>query len=281
MIIDNNFFVLDVNFLRKPELNQLLKNAEEDFFVITENVIVETMKSKDWDYIYKKNFAIICQYPEKICVTSPIGNILEYERQNKKACIDIFNEESTKAIRIILNEMNNDNFKNIDTMIGENISITQQYVHSELLDYTKIKEGWLIVHKDFMESSGATLREQLRKKRLSTNQLYNLTIQKVDEIFCNEKKFFGDSFSNEEINSFKEQNSLFYKLFASWVYNSFWWQMKKGLENMDEKKITNEQFDIDNILIALYGKGIFSVEPYVNELFRHIKNVLAIKFKNL
>ncbi len=281
MIINNSFFVLDVNFLRKPELNQLLKSAEEDFFVITENVIIETMKSKDWDYIYKKNFAIICQYPEKIYVTSPIGNILEYERQNKKACTDIFNEGSTKAIRIILNEMKNNKFENIDTMIGENISTTQQYVHSELLDYTKIKDAWLTIHSDFMESSGTKMREKLRKKRLPTNQLYDLTIEAVDEIFCNEKKFFGDSFSKEEIDNFKEQNSLFYKLFATWVYNSFWWQMKKGLENMDEKKITNEQFDIDNILIALYGKGIFSVESYVNELFGHIKSVLAIKFKDL
>ena len=277
----NNFFVLDVNYLRKPELNQLLMSKDEDFFVITENVIVETMKSKDWDYIYKKNFAIISQYPEKIYVTSPIGNILEYERQNKKPCANIFNEDSTKGIRNILNEMKNKNFNNIDNIIRENILSAQQYVHSELLDHTKIKDAWFTIHSDFMESSGTTLREQLRKKRLSNNQLYYLTIQAVDEIFCNEKKFFGDSFSKEEIDNFKEQNSLFYKLFATLVYNSFWWQMKKGLENMNEKKITNEQYDIDNILIALYGKGIFSVESYVNELFDHMKNILGIKFKNL
>jgi hypothetical protein len=281
MIINNNFFVLDVNYLRKPELNQLLNSSTEDFFVITENVIVETMKSKDWDYIYKKNFAIICQYPEKIYVTSPIGNILEYERQNKKACTNIFNEDSTKGIRIILNEMKNNNFNYIDKFMLENISSAQQYVHSELLDYAKIKNAWITIHSDFMESSGTTLREQLRKKRLSTNQLYDLTIQAVDEIFCNDKKFFGDSFSKEEINKFKEQNSLFYKLFATLVYNSFWWQMKKGVENINERKITNEQFDIDNILIALYGKGIYSVESYVNELYSHIKNILEIRFKNL
>ena len=239
------------------------------------------MKSKDWDYIYKKNFAIICQYPEKIYVTSPIGNILEYERQNKKACTNIFNEDSTKGIRIILNEIKNNNFNNIDNIIRENISFAQQYVHSELLDPTKIKDAWLTIHSDFMESSGTTLRERLRKKRLSTNELYDLTIQAVDEIFCNEKKFFGDCFNKEEIDTFKEQNSLFYKLFATLVYNSFCWQMKKGLENMNERKVTNEQFDIDNILIALYGKGIFSVESYVNELFSHMKNILGIKFKNL
>ena len=132
-----------------------------------------------------------------------------------------------------------------------------------------------------MESSGSELREHLRKKRLSSNQLYNLTIQLVDEIFCNEKKFFGASFNKEEINSFKEENSLFYKLFAALVYNSLWWQMKKGLENMDMKKITNEKFDIDNILIALYGKGIYSDEAYVNELYGHIKKILGIKFQNL
>jgi hypothetical protein len=277
----NNFFVLDVNYLRKPELNHLLISKDEDFFVITENVIVETMKSKDWDYIYKKNFAIICQYSEKIYVTSPIGNILEYERQNKKACTDIFNENSTKGIRNILVEMKNGNFNYIDNVIRENILSAQRYVHSELLDYTKIKNAWLIIHSDFMESSGAALREQLRKRKLSNNQLYDLTIQAVDEIFCNEKKFFGDSFSKEEIDNFKEKNSLFYKLFATWVFNSFLWQMKKGLENMNARKITNEQYDIDNILIALYGKGIFSVESYVNELFDHMKNILGIKFKNL
>lgn len=281
MITDNNFFVLDVNYLRKPELNLLLNSSNDVFFVITENVIVETMKSKDWDYIYKKNFAIICQYPEKIYVSSPIGNILEYERRNKKACVEIFNDNSTEEIRIILTEMKNGNFDSLDNTIRENISVAQQHAHSELLDHKKIKDAWVTIHKDFMESSGSILREHLRKKRLSTDQLYNLTIQAIDEIYCNEKKFFGDSFSKEEINSFKEENSLFYKVFASLVYNSLWWQMKKGLENMDEKKITNEKFDIDNILIALYGKGIYSDETYVNELYGHIKKVLEIKFKNL
>lgn len=281
MITNNNFYVLDFNYLRKPELNLLLKGSNNDFFIITENVMVETMKSKDWDYIYKKNFAIICQYPEKIYASSPIGNMLEYERLNKKACKEIINDESTDNLRFILTEMKKGNYAFLDSILRENISVAQHHAHSELLNYTQIKDGWLTIYEDFVDTSGPTLREQLRKKQLSCNQLYDLTIQAINEIFCNEKKFFGNSFSKEEINSFKQENSIFYKLFALLVYNNFWWQMKKGLENMDEKKITNEKFDVDNILIALCGKGIYSVETYVNELCGHIKKVLEIRFKNL
>jgi len=277
---NNNFYVLDVNYLRKPELNNLLSSSKDNYFVVTENVIVETIKSNDWDFIYKKNFAIICQYPEKIYVSSPIGNILEYERQNKKTSKDIFNDQSTKYIRFILNEMKTGNLDSLDNILKKYISLAHQHVHSELLDYKKIKNSWLTIHNDFMESSGSTLREQLRKKQLSSDQLYDLTIQAIDEIYCNEQRFFDDSFSKEEIVNFKQENSMHYKLFASLVYNSFWWQIKKGLENMDAKKITNEKFDIDNILIALCGKGIYSQETYVNKLHDNVKNILKIRFNN-
>ena len=150
-MITNDFFVLDVNYLRKPELNQLLNGSNDISFVLTENVIVETMKSENWHFIYKKNFAIICQHPEKIYVSSPIGNILEYERQNKKACLDIFNESSTEQIRFILNEMKNRNVEFLDNILRENISIAQQHVRLKLLRFYGII--WIRVARTFKKKT--------------------------------------------------------------------------------------------------------------------------------
>ena len=147
-----------------------------------------------------------------------------------------------------------------------------------LLDHSKNKFNWLSIHKRNLESYSPSLRKDLIKNRLKDNQLYDLTIQTVEEIFNGDRKIFGNEFDYREIQLLKNMNSNHYKLFATLVFNSFLWQIKQGLENMNGGKITNEKHDIENIIIALSGKGILSNEKYVNNLYNHIRNILEIKF---
>jgi len=278
MAISDKYYVIDVNYLRDSNLHSFLSNSQNKSFVLTETVIIETLKSKNWDYIYKRNFQIISNYADKIYVTLPIGNILSFERNNKNVCENLLSEESTFNVREILTQLKNGNTDYIENEMFQNIELAQEYISKSILDHSKNKSNWLSVYKGFLESSGPTLRNDLRKNRLKDHQLYELTIQAVEEIFDGDRKFFGNDFNDEEINYFKNINSIHYKLFATMVFNGFLWQIKKGLENIKEEKVTNEKHDIENIIIAASGKGILSYESYVNNLYEHISNIIEIKF---
>lgn len=278
MIINSEYYVIDVNYLRDSNLKSILSDSLNKSFVLTETVIIETLKSKDWDYIYKKNFKIIGEYTDKIYVTLPIGNILSYELTNKKVCDNLLNEQDTLEIRKVLNHLGNGETDYIENVIFQNIDKAQDQISKTVLDHSKNKSNWLSVFRDFVGSSGSILRENLRKNRLNDFELYEITIEAVEEILNGKEFFFGNEFKDEEINSFKNINSIYYKLIATMVFNGLLWQIKKGLTNIKAEKITNEKNDIENIVIALNGKGILSNEPYVNNLYNHIRNILEIKF---
>ncbi len=278
MIMSDKYYVIDVNYLRDSNLHSFLSNSENESFVLTETVIIETLKSKNWATIYKKNFQIISNYVDKIYSTLPIGNILSFERKNKKVFKNLISEESTLFIREILIQLINENTDYIENVMFQNIEPAQEHISKSILDHSKNKSNWLAVYEGFLESSGAMLRTDLRKNRLKDHQLYELTINVVEEIFDGDRKFFGTDFDDEEINYFKNLNSNHYKLFATMVLNDFLWQIKRGLENIKEEKVTNEKHDIENIIIALTGKGILTHESYVNNLYEHIRNIVEIKF---
>jgi hypothetical protein len=276
--MSDKYYVIDVNYLRDSNLHSFLSNSENESFVLTETVIIETLKSKNWATIYKKNFQIISNYVDKIYSTLPIGNILSFERKNKKVFKNLISEESTLFIREILIQLINENTDYIENVMFQNIEPAQEHISKSILDHSKNKSNWLAVYEGFLESSGAMLRTDLRKNRLKDHQLYELTINVVEEIFDGDRKFFGTDFDDEEINYFKNLNSNHYKLFATMVLNDFLWQIKRGLENIKEEKVTNEKHDIENIIIALTGKGILTHESYVNNLYEHIRNIVEIKF---
>jgi hypothetical protein len=82
----------------------------------------------------------------------------------------------------------------------------------------------------------------------------------------------------EELENFINSKPVHYFLYASLLYESFYWQQKLGIDQINPHKITNYILDSNYITVALYSKGILSNDIFVNETYNHLRNIGEIKF---
>jgi len=280
MITDNisNSWVIDQGYFRNKDLIIKIKSsAENEFFIVTEDALVEMFKSDNWEKISTNSLLIIKDFKEKILVTNPIGLLREKELESKKACHDFVDIQSTRLFRTLLDDYNKGNISEINKVLRENISRTQAYKSDKVLNHERNKDLYLSILKQIQEQMGPTLRNDLRKNKITLDNIYQLIIEGTEECFRNPNGEFI-LMKNDELEDFINSKPIHYFLYATLLYESFYWQQKLGIDQMTPQKITNYILDSNYITVALYSKGILSNDGFVNELFSHLKIIGETKF---
>ena len=266
-----------LTFRNKELIPQIKSSKENEFFIVTEDALVEMFKSDKWEKISTNSLSIIKEFREKILVTNPIGLLREREIESKKACHDFVDIKSTELFRMILDNYYQGNDNEINKMLRENISRTQAYKSDKVLNHERNKELYLSIVKQFQEQMGPTLRNDLRKNKVTLENIYQLILEGIEECFRNPIGEFK-LMKKEELENFINSKPVHYYLYATLLYESFYWQQKLGIDQMNAKKITNFIFDANYITVALYSKGILSNDDFVNETYSHLKKISEIKF---
>jgi hypothetical protein len=274
----SNSWVIDQGFFRNQDLsNRIKSSSNNEFFIVTEDALIEMFKSKDWKYISKLSLSIIKDYKEKILVSFPIGVLREKEVESKQACRSFIDVDSTKLFRDLLDEYQRDIEGEMVRIMQENISKTQSYKSSKVLDHKKNKNLYLSIVSQFQDQMGPTLRKELRKNRVQFDIIYQIILEGVDECFRYPDGEFN-ILTNDELQNFINSKPVYFFLYAALLYKAFYWQKKLGLEQMKLAKITNYILDTNYIVIAMYAKGILSTDGFVNDMYRHLKKIEKARF---
>ncbi|MBT8379920.1 MAG: hypothetical protein KJN64_11905 [Ignavibacteria bacterium] len=274
----SNSWVMDQGYFRNIDLPIKIKSAaENEFFIVTEDALVEMFKSDKWEKTSTNSLSIIKEFKEKILVTNPIGLLREKELKSMKACHDFVDIQSTKLFRNLLDVYNTSTISEIKEVLQEDISRTQAYKSNKVLNHEKNKDLYLSIVKQFQDQMGPTLRNDLRKNKVKLEDIYQIILDGIEECFRNPRGEFKDM-SKNELNCFIESKPVYYFLYTTLVFESFYWQQKLGLEQINPQKVTNYILDTNYIIIALYSKGILSNDRFMNEMYNHLKNIIEIKF---
>lgn len=274
----SNSWVIDQGFFRNNELISKIKSSEEtEFFIVTEDALVEMFKSENWEKISSNSLSIIKNFKEKILVTNPVGLMRENELQSKKACHDFVDTQSTELFRILLGDYNNGSIDEISKEFRDYIKRTQAYKSNKVLNHEMNKELYLSIIEQFQDQMGPTLRNDLRKNKVTLENMYQLIIEGIEECFRNPYGEFA-LMNNHELEAFIDNKPIYYFLYATLLFEAFYWQQKLGLDQINPRKITNYILDTNYIIIALYSKGILSNDKFINEMYKHLKIIVEIKF---
>jgi len=76
MIIEDisSSWVIDQGYFRNEDLHKRIESSERDeYFIVTEDALVEMFKSENRNKITRLSLSIISRFKEKILVTNPIG----------------------------------------------------------------------------------------------------------------------------------------------------------------------------------------------------------------
>ncbi len=274
----SNSWVIDQGYFRNIDLrNKIESSIKNEFFIVTEDALVEMFKSAKWEKISTNSLSIIKNFKEKILVTNPIGLLRESELGTKKACHDFVDIKSTELFRNLLDDYDKGCVSEINKVFRENISRTQAYKSSKVLNHERNKDLYLSIVRQFQEQMGPTLRNDLRKNHVKIEDIYQLILEGVEECFRYPKGEFNRMNENE-LECFISSKPIHYFIYATLLYEAFYWQQKLGLSQMNSKKITNYILDTNYVIISIYSKGILSEDGFVNELFHHLKVIEKTRF---
>jgi hypothetical protein len=276
----SNSWVIDQGYFRNKDLIIKIKSsAENEFYIVTEDALIEMFKSDKWEKVSTNSLSIIKDFKEKILVTNPIGLIREKEIETKKAYHNFVDPISTKLFWDLLDEIKNGMVGKISKEFQQNILRTQQYKSKKVLDHEKNKRLYLQIVTQFQEQMGPTLRNDLRKNQVKIEDIYQLILEGVEECFRYPNGAFN-RMNEAELEYLISCKPVHYFLYATLLYEAFYWQQKLGLSQMNSKKITNYILDTNYVIIAIYSKGILSEDGFVNELIHHLKVIANLKFEN-
>ena len=233
----SNSWVIDQGFFRNIDLrNKIKSSVKNEFFIVTEDALVEMFKSNKWEIISTNSLSIIKDFKEKILVTNPIGLLREKELETKKACHDFVNIQSTELFRNLLDDYDNGLVGEINKVLQENISRTQAYKSNKVLNHERNKDLYLSIVKQFQEQMGPTLRNDLRKNKVTLENIYQLIIEGIKECFRNPNGAFI-SMNQDELEEFINSKPIYYFLYATLLFESFYWQQKLGIDQMNPKRL--------------------------------------------
>jgi len=274
----SNSWVLDQGYFRNKDLIIKIKSsAENEYYIVTEDALVEMFKSNKWEEVSTNSLSIIKNFKDKILVTNHIGLLRERELETKNACHDFVDIQSTRLFRNLLDDYNRGGAGEINQVLRENISRTKSYKSDKVLNHEKNKDLYLSIVRQFQNQMGPTLRNDLRKNKVTLENIYQLIIEGVEECFRNPNGEFI-SMNNDALQDFINSKPIYYFLYATLLFKSFFWQQKLGIDQMRPQKITNYILDTNYIIVALYSRGILSNDGFVNELYNHLKIIKKIKF---
>ncbi len=235
----SNSWVIDQGYFRNKDLISKIKSSpENEFFIVTEDALVEMFKSNKWEEITTNSLSIIKNFKDKILVTNPIGLLREKELESKKACHDFVDIQSTELFRSLLDYYNKGNISEINKVLRENIYRTQTYKSDKVLNHERNKDLYLGIVEQIQEQMGPTLRTDLRKNKVTIENIYNLIIMGVEECFRNPNGEFI-LMKEDELEDFINSKPIYYFLYAILLYESFYWQQKLGIDQINPPKITN------------------------------------------
>jgi len=275
----SNSWVIDQGYFRNEDLRKRIESSESDeYFIVTEDALIEMFKSKEWSNVSRMSLSIISDFKEKILVTNPIGLIREKEIETKKAYHNFVDPISTNLFGNLLDEIQKGIVGKINKEFQQNIIRTQLYKSKKVLDHEKNKHLYLQIVSQFQEQMGPTLRNDLRKNHVKIEDIYQLILEGVEECFRYPNGEFNRMNENE-LEYFISSKPVHYFLYATLLYEAFYWQQKLGLSQMNSKKITNYILDTNYVIIAIYSKGILSEDGFVNELIHHLKVIAKLKFE--
>lgn len=261
-------YVIDTNYLRKPELEQALQSsAPRDRFILTDTAILETMKNAQWESTARASFRIISQHPRKIWLAKAPGDLMQSEIDTGRETTDLIDLPLSEGFRVLLQEIAGGAggpamAHTRATILAAQAGLAQQQqnhvanLQALTLACTDIRGAIDIA--GYRRIPDPNQKELVRLHRVKT--LAQTAVRRLLEL---ERKpaDLGQTLAHGRGILLRYHIGL-YCLGFKWALN--------GTLSPDPTRATNEIMDLDHALIASYFDDILTEEASVREMWRDI-----------
>ncbi len=242
---------LDSNCLRNEMLvvKSVQDVASEDGFVLLPDVLLaEMVKSSDWQSTMKSSLRYLREHADRVIVADAVGPRMCVERDSRKPCTDLFDEELTSRFRRFLDKMDSDENAAI-AEIAKGVDAARPDVDARLLTAQALQVnnlGAVSKWKEFLTDAGL---KRLRKPDLTA----------ITEILGHE--FINDicrlvliscGFDAENAETLAMGDSVSRRNFLAHEASILRWLAKGGLDMRKDNQIGNDHMDLEVVVAGTY-----------------------------
>jgi hypothetical protein len=216
----------------------------------------------------------LSERPEAVSVAyATIRLYQERERRFLRLAVDVTHPDSTRNLRVILSGLADGSISEREAReIMKPVAAAAHNLVSALDFESKVRSVTRGLAEDLDGSSANAIRSALVKKdreplrralveRLSHNQLHR-HLSEVSVPFAKARKL-------ARMPSFAALNLV------GWTTIALRWSVLRGIENT-RKPLENDVIDLENALVALYGRNFISKDQNAKDLYEDLRAVVPL-----
>jgi hypothetical protein len=258
------YSVIDQNFFRKDELRVRLENAGNDeLFVVTDEALIEMLKSPQWQSTAKHSLKFLAEHPAKVVKTSSLDKLLNKELKSKTPIATVLCSEGEKSFRELIVELGKGVSGPAVEYAKKNLPPAVSNLSQNQLNHVENQKALLSVTKairPLVKSKAFKSLADHEKESVRNGVAKVLAAEAVIPILQEH------GFSEVESDAFLSSLPCILRLNIGLYLKAFKWAENGGLESLPIEKFTNEIMDMRYAVISTYCDAILTEEKSVSDL---------------
>jgi hypothetical protein len=242
-------FVVDQNFMRKPQLRELLDGNSNIQLIVPDCALEEMVRLPKWEATIQQSFRIIASAMHRTFFSASIGELLRYELEHLTSISrkQLLPPELTVGARAM-----------ITAILGQGTSAeasrlrvvaASRDIVGERAEPDQVKAKLVANLALLKGTNGEPLTREIRSGRMSEDARLGLLKLRGEEV-C--QRHFGNVTSALRVADFLTTRFVY----ASLWYQEFW--LNGGLDDAKPKTLANDEFDMEYALIASFFEDLLS-----------------------
>ena len=268
------FHVLDQNYFRSDELQELIASDPESQFVVPDVALLEMCKGPNWEYALRKSLSHLSACPGRVFHSRSVGESLTWELKERRSIEGhLLPIEFRKLIRLILIDVDAETSEAGIALLSSKMGSTQEEIQENELDHARNEES-LKTRTNIMKSAlGTTALKAFKNGTVDETTRLAIIRQVAVDLLRTHLK--NEGWSDNAIKNFLKQRPLTYRFFALSVRHAVEWAKNNGLDSMSPEKITNDILDQEYVLIGSFFDRLLSKEVAVQRADADLRAILA------
>lgn len=266
--------VIDVNYLRRPELEDYLSKSRDNQVVFTDFACMEVYKHNALNNL-PRSLEIVSHYPNRVIVLKGIREIIRLTLNPDVIPEDLIDTKQTKGFKSFCEhtQSSREGNKSFQSELLLKQSLASQYLNDLIKSNQRIIDGI----KGFSKSYKPAYLKIIRTgSKLTPDILHIITkhIMYATALLC---KQHPDVYSLPEFNWL--DNSYIFRHTVSAYFLSLRWIKDGGLDQVGAEKFRNDFVDMSYVTYATYFDGLLSFDKKLIEMYqitldylRHFRN---------
>lgn len=246
-------YVVDQNMMRSPRLHEIIRTEPDSAFVIPDVAFEEMSRLEKWEDTMRGSFLAFAPILDRTYCSAPCGELINFEAQNRSPVprerllpAEITDIGRSFIEAVVTGSERLGEFR--EMMLG-----TRQDMLSARPDGASLKEKLQQAVGLLQGLGDPDLDKDLRAGRIDALAQLGLIKVRADALV---RQFLG--FDLPDVGT-PRMSDLFT---ARFTYVHLWyrqrWLRDRGLDTVDLKKVTNDEYDQDYALVASYFDGLLA-----------------------